>query len=126
MRIDEDGHVWFEKGDRVRPKTVAKWDKEAGEQVFVPHEKPYGGIKVEDGQVIESKLEDVVTLVDPASGQIHLRSWEDAAGRGTGSPLSTFRTRWEPSDWYEIVVPKEKPKVLGQKPKESMGKQPTG
>lgn len=97
MRIDDDGKVWFEKNDRVRPKTVSRTNRATGQTEYVPHDKPQGGFRTEGGDIVERKLPDVVVAVDPASGQIQLGTWKDQGG--------SWRTRWEPCDWYELDVP---------------------
>lgn len=112
MRVDEEGKIWFEKGDHVRPRMVKRMNRDTRQEELVPHEKPMGGLRFEDGQIVERKLPDVVILVDEASGQFQLKSWFDGA-KETGN--QSLRTRWEPSDWYEVMP--EPAKRPGRSPK---------
>lgn len=123
MKVDEEGRVWFEKGDKVRPKTVAKHNPATGHTEYMPHDKPIGGIRVADGEIVERKLPCEVRYVDKAgaSQQIQLASWLQAAmsseSEGAGGEKSSWRTRWEPSDWYELVVPERAQAAPPQAPK---------
>lgn len=111
MRTDENGKRWFEKGDQVKPITVTRWNKETQQEELVPHPKPFGGIRVEDGEVVETKLPDTVSCVDEASGQFQLASWVSTAA--SDSKFMSWRTRWEPPEWYDIVKPKQVPQKTG-------------
>ena len=110
MRMDVNGKLIFEVGDRVRPRYVKVYDAETKKHRRVPHEKAYGGMRADEkGKVVERGLEDVVHYVDEGSLQIQLASWIKIASEHPGKQ-SSLRTRMESFEWYDSTDdPEEEP-----------------
>lgn len=111
MRIDERGNVWFEKGDRVRPKRVSmveevedpKTGKRARRNVLGPNPRAFGRVEVSEdgGSWVATREPDTVAFVDMGSGtgQVQLASWLAISDQLQGK--ASLRTRWEGKELYE-------------------------
>jgi hypothetical protein len=122
--MNNDGKIFFEVGDKVKPRVVLKPD-EAGKPTKMPHPKAHGGIKWSDrGQITERGLEDTVAYVDDASLQIQLASWL-AAADAHAERLGGMRARWESYEWYDAVEPEEE-ETKAEEPKAKARRGGTG